>query len=61
MNDRWLSIGEVARLLHISRPTASKHLQSGEIPGRVVHLGYPRVERKVFEKWMDSKDRVKTG
>lgn len=57
MNARWITIGDVAKALHVSHPTARKKLRGGEVPGLVDHFGTPRVERKVFEKWRDSKDR----
>lgn len=56
---RWITIGEVAKRLHLSRPTVSKYLAEGRVPGRLVYLGYTRVEREVFEKWEKSKDHLK--
>lgn len=58
MNDRWISVGEIAQRLSISRPTATKYLRIGAIPGLVDHLGYQRVDRKAFETWKVSRDRV---
>lgn len=57
MTARWVTVGEVARRLHLSVPTARKRLRAGEVPGLVAHFGTPRVERQVFEKWLLSKDR----
>lgn len=58
---RWITIGDVAKDTNLSRPTASKYLHEGRIPGLVMYLGYPRVEREVYEKWSKSKDREKLG
>lgn len=58
---RWITIGDVAKALHLSRPTASKYLHEGRVPGLLMHFGYPRVEREVYEKWSKSKDREKLG
>lgn len=61
MSERWVTIGEVAERLGISRPTARKYLRDGDVPGMVDHYGFTRVDRQVFEKWMDSKDHGKSG
>lgn len=60
MNERWITIGEVAQREGISRPTARKYLEDGSIPGAVMHFGFLRVERKAYETWADSKDLGKT-
>lgn len=59
MNNHWVSIQEVANRCCVSRPTASKKLRAGEIPGLAQHHGTTRVDRKTFEKWALSKDLVK--
>lgn len=52
MNERWVTIGEVAEKLGISWPTAKKRLLEGDIPGLVKHYGYSRIEKIDFEKWL---------
>ena len=54
MNQRWISISEVSKLLNISRPTATQRLSAGKIPGLRDHLGIRRVARAVFERWLDA-------
>lgn len=64
MNERWITISEIAERLGLSRPTARKRLGDGDIAGLVAHLGYSRVERREYEAWEKtqvSKDRGKTG
>lgn len=49
----YIAFGEVAKALAISRPTARKKLQDGEIPGLVkLVFGEYRVNREIFEKWL---------
>ena len=59
MNPRWISSVQVARLLGVSRPTARKRLEDATVPGRVVYLGYPRIDRKVFESWLKKQGLAK--
>lgn len=51
MNDEFITVGEVARVLRLSWPTAKKRLRSGEVPGLTRHYGIDRVQRQVFETW----------
>lgn len=63
MNERWITISEIAERLGLSRPTVRKRLAEGDIGGRVAHLGYSRVERREYEAWEKTqffKDRGKT-
>lgn len=55
----WITIGDVARVLDISRPTARKRLLDRLVPGLKDHHGIPRVDRKTFEEWALSKDLLK--
>lgn len=62
MSERWITITEISQRTGLSRPTVYKKLESGEIPGRVTHFGYSRVERSAYEVWEKthvSKDLVK--
>lgn len=56
MNSEFISHEEVASRLKLSRPYVTKLLKSGEIPGRKVHHGVPRVCRKTFETWVLERD-----
>lgn len=51
MNERWISLQDVASRLGISVPTARKHITSGVIPGRHLKFDVARIDRKVFESW----------
>jgi DNA-binding Lrp family transcriptional regulator len=64
VNERWITISEIAERLGLSRPTVRKRLGDGDIEGLVAHLGYSRVERRSYEAWEKAqlfKDRGKTG
>lgn len=54
MNERWISVTEIAQRIGRSRPTVYKYLKEGKIDGLITHLGTDKVERSLFEAWCSS-------
>lgn len=52
----YVTLKEIAALLHVSRATAKRRVEEGTIPGKVTLFGRRRVKRQVFENWLKMQD-----
>lgn len=46
MANEWLSVGEVARLVGVSRSTVDRYINEGKLPAKRLPSGHRRVRRQ---------------
>jgi len=57
MNDRWMTIQEVADYLHVSQDLIYRLAQKGKIPASKVG-GRWRLKRELIDRWMAAQSAI---